>query len=93
MGLGGAKEDGLARQHAICVLDSLFHEFADDQGVGTLIDHLLFELGALEVDVFNLLALQDQLLLVFQRNGAFADAFHLELGLNLHDLKVAEIRR
>jgi hypothetical protein len=58
------------------------------QGVGALVDHLLFKLGALEVDVFNLLALQDQPLLVFQRNRALADAFHLEFGLNLHDLEV-----
>jgi hypothetical protein len=71
----------------------LFHELADDQGIGALVDHLLFELGAFKVDVFNLLALQDQLFLVFQRNGALADAFHLELGLNLHDLEVAEVRR
>ena len=93
MGLGGAKEDSLAWQHAVGVLDGLLHEFTDDQGVGALVDHLLFKLSALEVDVFNFLALEDQLLLVFQRNGALADALHLELGLNLHDLEVAEVGR
>lgn len=91
--LGGTKEDGLARQHAVGILDGFFHELADDQGVGAIVDHLPFKLGTLEVDVFNLLALQDQLFLIFQRNGAFADALHLEFGLNLHDLKIAEVGR
>ena len=31
--------------------------------------------------------------LIFQRNGALADAVHLKLGLDLHDLEVAEVRR
>ncbi|MOA23178.1 hypothetical protein D3C78_1437820 [compost metagenome] len=65
MGLSGAEEDGLAWQHAVGVFDGLLHEFADDQGVGTLVDHLLFKLGAIEVDVLNFLALKDQLFLVF----------------------------
>ena len=93
MGLGGAKEDGFAGQHAVGVFDGLFHELAHDQGVGALVDDLLFKLSAFEVDVFNLFALQDELLLVFERNGTLADALHLELGLDLHDLKVAQIRR
>ena len=34
----------------------------------------------------------NQLFLVFQWNGTLADTLHLELGLNLQDLKIAEIR-
>ena len=74
-------------------LMAFFHELSDDQGVGAFVDHLLFQLRAFEVDFFDLFALQDQFFLVFQRNGALADALHLELGLNLHDLKIAEVRR
>ena len=33
------------------------------------VDNLLFELGALEIDFLDILALQDEFLLVFQRNG------------------------
>ena len=93
VGLGGTKKDCFTRQNSVGIFNCLFHELADDQGIGTLINHLLFKLGSLKVDVFDILALQDQLFLVFQRNSAFADAFHLEFGLNLHNLKIAEIRR
>ena len=44
MGLGGAEKDGLAGQHAVAVLDALLHELLDDQGVGALVDDLLFQL-------------------------------------------------
>ena len=66
--LGGAEEDGFTRQHAVGVLDRLFHELAYDQRVGAGIDDLLFELGAFEVDFLDFLAFEDQRPFLLQKN-------------------------
>ena len=93
MGYGGTEEDGFSWQYAIAVFYGFLHKFFDYQGVGAFVDDLFFQLSAFEVDFFDFFTFKDQLFLVFQTDGAFADAFHLEFGLNFYHLKIAQIRR
>lgn len=92
MGLGGTKEDALAGQHAAAVLDALL---MNSRTIRVFVPVLMTCFSSWEPSklISSTSFLQDQLLLVFQRDGAFADALHLEPGLDLHDLEVAEIGR
>ena len=93
VGYGGTKKDGFSRQDAVLVFDAFLHELFNDQRIGAFIDDLLFQLAAFKVDLFNILAFQNELFLVFQADGALADTLLLKSGLNFHDLKITQVRR
>lgn len=57
-----------------------------------LVGDLLFEIGALEVDVLDVFAFQNQMFLIFKAHRTFADAFVLELRLDLEYTEVAKVR-
>ena len=87
------EEDGLAGQGAGRVLDALLHELPDDERVGAGVRDLPFEIGALEVDVFDVFAFGDELLLDSGREDTAFDALELELGADLQNLEFAQVGR
>ena len=78
----------LVIDNGIGIFNTFLHKFLYNECIGPLVHNSFFKLSAFKVYFFNIFSFEYQFFLIFQTDGAFANAFVLKFRSDFHCLKI-----